>query len=105
MRAADFQVGGGVHRHLDLVVAAGDKFGEGGAERDFSRCGKPRADAEHVLLSDLALDKAVAQFLVVVEPLGERRIAHIRVEREDIGIRVAERAQRQAVCLAGGELA
>ena len=86
-----------------MVVGAGEKLGETGAEGDFSGGGHTCADGDHVLLSDFTFDETVGVVFVVGEGFGEGGVGDIGVEDDDILVGGAEGSEGDAVSFAGGE--
>ena len=91
----------GDRRHPDEVVGPGEERREGRGERPVAA--HPTADrgGDHLLLGDEHLEVAVGVGLG--ELVGVGRVADLAVQRDDVAAR-AQRAQRVAVRLAGGDL-
>jgi hypothetical protein len=77
------------HRHPELVVGvAGDERGEAGDQADLARAGQAARDADQVALGDADIEEPVRVFLA--EPFGARRVAHVAVDHDEVGVLAAQ---------------
>ena len=88
--------------HADEVVGTGEERGERGAERFPAQHLQPDRRRDHLLLGDVHLEEPVR--VRVAEDLGEGRVRHLAVERDDVSPLAAERGKRLAVGLARRDL-
>ena len=66
-----------------------------GEEGNFTACGKTDANADHILLGDVALAEAVR--IRVAKKFGESGILHVAGNRNHVRIHRAETLERKAI--------
>ncbi len=88
-------------RHANEVERRGEKRRERGREGDEPDHLHADRGGDHLLLGDVHLEEAFGSGLL--EVLGVRRIAHLRVQHDDVGAGGAQCGERLAVSLARGE--
>ena len=87
--------------HPDEVIGAGEEGGERRGERAVAAHAESDRGRHQLLLGDVHLEVALG--ILLRELVGEGRVAHLAVHRDDIGAGT-ERGQRLAVGLAGCDL-
>ena len=97
VRSRQLDVRSADDRHFDLVIGAHDKLRERRAERNLPRRRRARRRADHVLLGDFAFQ--ILRRELLGEPLGMRRVLHVRIEAHHPLIRLTQRNQRRPICL------
>ena len=72
-------------RHPQLVVGvAGDERGEAGDQARLARAGQAAGDADEVALGDADVEEPVG--VLLAEPLGPGRVAHVGVDDDEVGM-------------------
>ncbi len=102
VRADEAQPRTADRRHPHEVVGAREERGERRCERPEAADLESDRGGDHLLLGDEHLEVAVGMRLG--EQLGECRVRHLAVERDDVGAFSAERRERLAVGPPGGDL-